>query len=107
MVNTDRELLQALFDFMKGRTYVVGEEMGIRDMVLRYKNPPLTLYRRAAMQMTVVEYNALVDLLKEIDEHLKPTERVELEQYANSPVLFGNPADRSPGNLSPDADAQQ
>jgi hypothetical protein len=49
MANTDRELLQALFDFMKGRTYVVGEEMGIRDMVLRYKNPPLTLYRRAAM----------------------------------------------------------
>ena len=74
---TDRELLQQLFAFMASRNYIGGDPDSIVDMVKRYKQPPLTMYFRIGMQMTVVEYQALLILLSKIQEHLKPVEIIE------------------------------
>lgn len=71
---TDRELLEKLFTFMAQRSYIVGDETSTRDMVLRYKQPPLTMLNQVAMQMTINDYNALGKLLDQIDAHLNPKE---------------------------------
>lgn len=69
---TEREMLQKLFDFMVARNYVGGDVDSVRDMVKRYKQPPLTMHYRVAMQMTVNEYDALFPLLTEIQQYLYP-----------------------------------
>jgi hypothetical protein len=69
---TDRELLEKLFAFMVKRSFVLGTEPSIRDMVNRYSKPPLTLHYPCCMQMTKNEYEALGNLLKKIAVHLNP-----------------------------------
>lgn len=79
---TDRELLQELFGFLVGRNYVEGDEQSIRDMVLRYKQPPLTLYHRVCMQMTKADYDRLDNLLERIVAHFSP-DNLPVEEVAN------------------------
>lgn len=69
-MKTDRELLVELFDFLKNRSFIMGDKEGVRDMALRYKQPPLTMYYRIAMKMTIDDYNQLAALMNRIDEHL-------------------------------------
>lgn len=68
---TDRELLQQLFNFLKARRFVAGDEASVRDMVRRYKQPPLTIHYRAAMQLTVADYQQLGSLLEAVKIHLE------------------------------------
>ena len=68
---TDRELLQQLFKFMSGRTYITMDDVSLSDMVKRYKHPPLTALNRVAMQMTARDYEALDKLMAQISVHLK------------------------------------
>lgn len=72
---TDRELLIKLFAMIAGKHCITMEDDSLADMVMRYQNPPLTALNRVAMQMTMQEYNALGELMKEIDKHLKATEK--------------------------------
>jgi hypothetical protein len=72
---TDRQLLERLFTAIAGKTCITMEDASLTDMVMRYQNPPLTALNRVAMQMTVREYNALGELMKEIDAHLKAKEK--------------------------------
>lgn len=81
---TDSELLQELATFLSQRTFIMGDEASIRDMVFKYKNPPFTLLNRAAMRMTVAEFNYLNDLMLKVNAHLQSTLHKE-EQ-----VLDGN-----------------
>lgn len=74
---TERQMLELLYAFFLGRNFVEGDTESIRDMVLRYKQPPLTLYHRVCLQMTKTEYKALCDLLTQIGQHLKPVEIIE------------------------------
>lgn len=71
---TDHELLLALYTFMKNRTFIGGDEASVKDMVQRYKQPPLTMLNRVAMQMTVNDYNLLVAIMQRIQGHLEPVE---------------------------------
>lgn len=71
---TDRELLVAIFEFMKNRTFIGGDEASVKDMVKRYQQPPLTMLNRVAMQLTVNDYNLLVAILQRIQAHLEPIE---------------------------------
>lgn len=98
-MNADRELLQALFQFMVGRNYIQGDRDSILDMVARYKQPPLTRHFTCIMQMTRSDYDRLYALLTKIDQHLNPKE--------NADAVLGDRADRPAGNLPLDADAQQ
>lgn len=68
---TDRELLVKLFSTISQLHCITMEDASLTDMVMRYKNPPLTALNRVAMQMTMAQYNALGELMKDIDEHLK------------------------------------
>lgn len=68
---TDRELLAELYQFLQGRAFIIADKDSVSDMVKRYKNPPLTLYRRAAMQMTMSEYKRLGELLAQVKERLE------------------------------------
>lgn len=91
---TDRELLQELFDFMVKRNFVLGDEKSVRDMVLRYAQPPLTMHHRVCMQMTVQDYEKLGKLLERIVEHFNPdnlaveeipeTETMEIWQHGKN-----------------------
>jgi hypothetical protein len=72
---TDRALLEQLFAFLKERDFVLGNETSVKDMVLRYARPPLTMHYRAAMQLTIQDYKTLGKLLKTLDDHLKEVER--------------------------------
>lgn len=83
---TDSELLEKLFHFMAARNYVLGDEQGVRDMVLRYKQPPLTMHHRVAMQMTVQDYKDLTELLEQIVEHFNP-DKIAAEEIANATQL--------------------
>lgn len=65
------ELLAELYNFMRKRTYIVGERETVMDMVKRYKNPPLTMRNIVGMQMTAGEYKQLGELLKRIEGALK------------------------------------
>jgi len=69
---TERDMLEKLYQFLCARNYVFGDEQGVKDMVLRYKQPPLTMHHRIAMQMTVQDYNDLSEMLKKILEHFNP-----------------------------------
>jgi len=71
---SDRELLEALYAFLLKQNYVLGDTTGIKDMVLRYQQPPLTMLHRVAMRMSVNDYNTLAQLMKDIEAHLKPAE---------------------------------
>jgi hypothetical protein len=82
---TDLELLQALFDFLTSHNYIFGEEAVIRDMVLRYKQPPLTLYNRVCLQMTQKDYDRLSDLLKLVLERFDPNV-ITLEEAPHEPT---------------------
>ena len=68
---TDHELLVSLFEFLKARDFVLGNEGSVRDMVMRYARPPLTMHYRCAMQLTMQDYKDLALLLSQIDTHLK------------------------------------
>lgn len=70
---TDRELLEQLFGFLIKRNFILGDPDAVRDMVLRYKQPPVTMLNRVAMQLTEQEYRNLDDLLKKINRHLLET----------------------------------
>jgi len=74
---TDRELLEKLYHFICARNFVFGDEHGVKDMVFRYKQPPLTMHHRIAMQMTVQDYNDLSEMLKQILEHFSPDNLVK------------------------------
>lgn len=73
----DRELLEKLFAFLAQRNFILGEEQTVRDMVLRYKQPPMTMLNRVAMQMTINDYKELGKLLEQIDGHLHPQPQEE------------------------------
>lgn len=70
-MKTDREFLVELFAFLAKRHCITMEDASLTDMVQRYQNPPLTALNRVAMQMTTSEYNALGQLMKDIEAHLK------------------------------------
>lgn len=72
--NKDHELLTRLYEFLHVRTFITADVESVVDMTQRYKNPPMTRLNRAAMQMTMKEYNRLMELLKEIKEHLEQPE---------------------------------
>ena len=74
---TDHELLVSLFEFLKARDFVLGNEGSVRDMVNRYARPPLTMHYRCAMQLTMQDYKDLALLLSQIDTHLKQVEVTE------------------------------
>lgn len=79
---TDRELLVQLFGFLFKRNFILGDPDAVRDMVQRYKQPPVTMLNRVAMQLTEQEYRNLDALLKKINRHLlesTPTEGEILE----------------------------
>lgn len=65
------ELLAELYNFMRKRTFIVGERETVMDMVKRYKNPPLTMRNIVGMQLTKREYDELGKLLKRVGEALK------------------------------------
>lgn len=65
------DLLQ-LYSFLRARTFIVGERETVMDMVRRYQNPPLTLHRIVAMQMTQGEYQELERLLERIAKATAP-----------------------------------
>lgn len=71
---SDRALLEQLFGFLSGRTFITMDMESLSDMVKRYQNPPLTRLNRIAMQMTVSEYEALGGLMRTISDHLKEGE---------------------------------
>lgn len=75
----EKQLLKEVFDFLVKCNYIQGEEESIRDMVMRYKHPPMTLYNRVVMQMTVPESEKLSNLLGRILALFEP-EGVPLEQ---------------------------
>jgi len=83
---TDLELLQALFEFLTKRNYIFGEEDVIRDMVLRYKEPPLTLYNRVCFQMTLADHIRLNDLLGKVLERFDPNTITLQEAPAHEPT---------------------
>ena len=68
---SERELLEQLAAFLRGRNFIQGDPASIKDMVQRYQQPPLTMHNRVAMQMTVAEYRQLGTLLETISQHLK------------------------------------
>ena len=74
---TDHELLVSLFEFLKARDFVLGNEGSVRDMVTRYARPPLTMHYRCAMQLTMQDYKDLALLLSKIDAHLKQENTTE------------------------------
>ena len=76
-MKTDRELLEELFNFMVKRSYIMGDKASVRDMVSRYRDPPLTMLFRVSMKMTVNDYNTLAELLKKIAAHLNPVGQPE------------------------------
>lgn len=76
-LSTDRELLEALYSFLKERTFVAGDEASVRDMVQRYARPPLTMHYRTVMQMSVSEYRRLGNLLEKVKAHLEPEQKRE------------------------------
>jgi len=78
---TDREHLEVLFKFLTGRQFILGDEQGIKDMVKRYQQPPMTMLHRVSMRMTVNDYNELAAIMKTIEAHLKP-----VEETADDPV---------------------
>lgn len=83
----DRELLEKLFNLLVRRNFIVGDETSVRDMVTRYQQPPLTMFHRVAMQMTIAEYKVLGDLLEEIVEHFNPANAVEpVEDKTSEPA---------------------
>lgn len=91
MAKTDRELLKALFDVLSKQEFIImGDKPSIRDMVSRYKNPPITLYRPAAINFPVSDFHRLRELLKTTREHLYPKEQ-------NEPA--GTDATGDPGDL--------
>ena len=95
---TDRELLKALFDLLNKQEFVImGDKPSVRDMVMRYKNPPITLYRPAAINFPVSDFHRLRDLLKETRDHLYPKEQHE---------PLGIDAAGNPGDLSDHVSAQ-
>ncbi len=69
---TDRELLERLYAFLTTKAYITADKESVVDMCQRYKNPPMTLLNRSAMRMTLKEYAALNDLLKQVKEQLEP-----------------------------------
>lgn len=84
---TEREMLQKLFDFMAGRNFIAGDTDSVKDMVRRYKQPPLTMHFRVAMQMTKTEYDTLYALLTEIQPYLYPISYVKpTEETVDEPV---------------------
>jgi hypothetical protein len=74
---TDRELLKEMFDFLAKRNYIEGTPQSIKDMVVRYQQPPLTMYHRVCMQMTKKDYDNLGKLLERVLEHFAPAPAVE------------------------------
>lgn len=78
-LTTDRELLVQLAAFLNKRQFIAGDEASIRDMVMRYANPPLSLVNRAAMRMTVGELNQLNALMGKINQHLQLTSHKEAQ----------------------------
>jgi hypothetical protein len=81
-MNRDRELLEKLYGFMLGKNFVsIPDTKALRDMVTRYKQPPLTMHYRVAMQMTVNDYDQIFAILTEIHEYLTPIQKAE-EQAA-------------------------
>jgi hypothetical protein len=80
-------MLKKLFDFMVGRNFIAGDVASVKDMVKRYKQPPLTMHNRIAMQMTVNEYDALFPLLTEIQQYLYPVVYSKpVEETVDEPV---------------------
>lgn len=79
MTTNDHELLQQLADFLNSRTFIHGDEASIRDMVLRYGNPPLTRLYQVAMRLTVAELNQLNSLMQKVNNHLQPTLQSEAQ----------------------------
>lgn len=69
---TDREFLEKLAAILNRSSLIMADEASIRDMVQRYKNPPLSLRSRAALRLTVNDLNALQKLMPQVNEHLKP-----------------------------------
>jgi len=65
------DLLNELFAFLKGRTFVVGDEQTIKAMTQSMQNPPMTMRNRVVMQMTVKDYQHLAKLLATIEQQLQ------------------------------------
>lgn len=73
----ERILLDKLYAFLLGRNFVQGMPDMLRDMVKRYKQPPLTMHYRVGMQMTVPEYDHLFDLITELHEYMMAQTLIE------------------------------
>lgn len=69
---SDRELLEKLYTFLKERQFVEGDPESIRVMTQSFRQPPLTMHFRVAMQLTRRDYKALSALMREIKQHLTP-----------------------------------
>lgn len=80
---TDRELLEQLATFLRGRNFITGDAASIKDMVQRYQQPPLTMLNRVGMQMTLTDYRQLGVLLETISNHLK---EADVEPVQSEPV---------------------
>lgn len=67
------DLLQ-LYAFLRARTFIVGDRDSIMWMVKHMQNPPLTMRRNVAMQLTRGEYYDLGQLLERIEKMLTPAQ---------------------------------
>lgn len=84
----ERLLLEKLYPFLIGRNFVQGMPDMLRDMVVRYKQPPLTMHYRVAMQMTVNEYEYFFGLITELHEYMMGQTPIEkpIEVTIDEPV---------------------
>ena len=82
---TDRELLEQVFNFLVRRNFIQGDEASVRDMVTRYKQPPLTMYHLVCMQMTMEDYRKLEKLLEQMLARFDPNV-IAAEEIANEPA---------------------
>lgn len=61
---TERELLAILYNFIVTKQIIVGDDASIKDMVVRYKFPPLSVLYPVCLRMTLQQSNELNEILR-------------------------------------------
>jgi len=76
---TERDLLATLCHFITTKQIVIGDEASIKDMVVRYKQSPMSLIYPVCLRMTIKDTDRLNELLKQAHTLLEATEPVKAE----------------------------
>jgi len=61
----EREMLATLCQFLVSQQIVIGDEASIKDMVVRYKQSPMSLFYPVCLRMTIKDMDKLNELLKQ------------------------------------------